>query len=44
MQYSTIDDLMKKIDASGRSYDWERILEAYRVVEAAHKGQCRVSG
>ena len=44
MQYSTIDDLMKKIDASGRSYDRERILEAYRVAEAAHKGQCRVSG
>lgn len=40
----TIDDLMKKIKASDKTYDVEKIMRAYTLAEAAHEGQMRSSG
>jgi len=40
----TIEDLVGQIRQSGKPYQLDRILEAYRVAEAAHKGQKRHSG
>ena len=40
----TISDLMQAIEDSGRNYDTDRIMAAYRVAEEAHKDQRRRSG
>jgi len=40
----TIEDLVNQIRQSGKPYQLDRILEAYRVAEAAHNGQKRHSG
>lgn len=44
MKCYVIDDLLKIIDQSGKQYDKEKIMAAYDMALAAHKGQCRVSG
>ena len=33
----TISDLMQAIEDSGRNYDTDRIMAAYKVAEEAHK-------
>ena len=40
----TISDLMQAIEDSGRNYDTDRIMAAYKVAEEAHKDQRRRSG
>ena len=37
----TISDLMQAIEDSGRNYDTDRIMAAYKVAEEAHKDQRR---
>ncbi len=44
MKYYVIDELMDAIEKSGKVYDREKIMAAYELANAAHKGQCRVSG
>lgn len=44
MKYYVIDDLFEKIDSTERTYDRDKIREAYDVAYSAHKGQNRVSG
>ena len=39
-----IEDLLYQIKLSGKAYQLDRILEAYKVAEAAHCGQVRRSG
>ena len=39
----TISDLMQAIEDSGRNYDTDRIMAAYKVAEEAHKDQRRRS-
>jgi len=39
-----IEDLLYQIKLSGKAYQLDRILEAYKVAEAAHDGQLRRSG
>ncbi len=39
-----IEDLVEQIRQSGKSYQLDRILEAYKTAEAAHAGQLRQSG
>ena len=37
-------DLERTVKESGRSYDLEKIVKAYRLAESAHQGQTRLSG
>ncbi len=39
-----IDGLIKKLEASGKNYDIEKITQAAKYAEALHEGQFRVSG
>lgn len=44
MKCYVVQDLLDKIEKSGRAYEREKIMDAYRLAEGAHNGQCRVSG
>ena len=44
MHISTIEELRKVIEESGKEYDWEKIEAAYRLAEEKHRGQMRSSG
>lgn len=44
MKCYVIDELIRLIDQSGKQYDKEKIMAAYENANAAHEGQCRVSG
>ncbi|MBD5128408.1 MAG: bifunctional (p)ppGpp synthetase/guanosine-3',5'-bis(diphosphate) 3'-pyrophosphohydrolase [Ruminococcaceae bacterium] len=44
MDTITIDTLMQKIAASGKPYDTDKIMRAYRLADEAHEGQMRSSG
>ncbi len=44
MKYYEIQDLLDLLDRSGKPHDKNSIINAYDLANAAHKGQCRVSG
>lgn len=44
MKYYEIQDLLDLLDRSGKHHDKSGIINAYDLANAAHKGQCRVSG
>ncbi len=44
MKYYEIQDLLDLLDKSGKPHDKSRITSAYDLANAAHQGQCRVSG
>ncbi len=44
MEKITIEYLLEKIKASEKPYDIDKIMQAYKVAEAAHEGQVRSSG
>ena len=44
MAVNTFEQLVDKIRASEKSYDLEKITQAYKVAEKAHEGQLRTSG
>lgn len=44
MKYYVIEELLERIEKTGKQYDREKILVAYEVAFKAHNGQLRVSG
>ncbi|MEM1485939.1 bifunctional (p)ppGpp synthetase/guanosine-3',5'-bis(diphosphate) 3'-pyrophosphohydrolase [Oscillospiraceae bacterium PP1C4] len=44
MKYYVIEELLEKIENSGKTYDRDKIMVAYELAKDAHQGQCRVSG
>lgn len=44
MKVVIFEDLREALVESGRAYDFEKIEKAYRMAEAAHKNQTRLSG
>ncbi len=44
MKYYEIQDLLDLLDRSGKPHNKNSIINAYDLANAAHKGQCRVSG